>query len=79
MKRITTTIAFASMMIAGSAMADGFPTTKLQLWVTSLPTVPAGAEMHRDTTQVNIAALTLKPRQKTRIAQAPDIKIEQNI
>ena len=79
MKSITTAIAFASMMIAGSAMADGFPTTKLQLWVTSLPTVPAGAEMHRESVQVNIAALTLKPQQQTRIAQAKAIDINQNI
>ena len=77
MKSITTIFAFASMMIAGAAMADGFPTTKAQLWITSLPTVPAGAEMHRET-QVNIAAIALKPRDKTRIAQG-SIPIEQNI
>ena len=79
MKRITTTIAFTAMMMTGSAMADTFPTTKLQLWVTSLPTVPAGAEMHKQSVQVNIAAMTLKPRKQTRIAQADANHIDQKI
>jgi len=69
----------AALIISGSAMAGGFPCTKAQLWVTSLPTVHASAEMHRDTTQVNIATLTLKPRQKTNIAQASAISVEQSI
>ena len=75
MKHIATTIVLSSMMFAGTAKANGLPCTKLQLWVTSLPTVPAGAEMHRDDQQVNIAAITLKPRAKTRIAQGRDITI----
>lgn len=52
---------------------SGLPSTNLQLWVTSLPTVPAGAGMHRDHGQVNIAALPLRPAPKTHIAQRVDI------
>jgi len=63
MKQFTTIASFAAMIIAGSAMADNtFPCSKAQFWITSMPTVPAGAEMNRNNHQINIAATVLQPR-----------------
>ena len=64
MRNFATATTFAALIFAGTAtMADNtFPCGKAQFWITSLPTVPAGAEMHKSNYQVNIAAAVLQSR-----------------
>jgi len=78
-KATTTAATFAAMIFAGTAMANNtFPCSKTQFWITSMPTVPAGAETHKNNHQISIAAVTLKPRQKNKIAKASTVSVEQN-
>jgi len=63
MKHIATITTFAAMIFAGSSMADNaFPCSKAQFWITSMETVPAGAQMHRNNQQINVAERVLNKR-----------------
>jgi len=60
---IATATTFAAIIFAGTAMADNtFPCSKAQFWITSMSTVPAGADSHRNNHQINIASAVLQPR-----------------
>ncbi len=65
MKNVITATAFATMLLSGAAAADnGFPCTTAQFWISGIDTVPTGAEMHKRSAEIAIAAHVLKPRLK---------------
>ncbi len=64
MKTVITAV-IATALFAGSAVAEGtIPCTKVQFWITSMDTVTARDEMHRDNYQINIANTVLRSRSR---------------
>ncbi len=65
MKNVIAATAFTAILFSGVAFADnGLPCTKAQFWISNLDTVPTGAEMHKGSAEIAIAAHVLKPRLK---------------
>ena len=70
MKNIITVTTFATMMLSGVAFADNaLPCTKVQFWISGIDTVPVGAEMHKGSVKISIAAHVLKPQPSPKLAQ----------
>ncbi|OED43727.1 hypothetical protein AB833_03170 [Chromatiales bacterium (ex Bugula neritina AB1)] len=60
----------AAVLIAGTAAAQhDLPCSKAQLWITSLPTVPAATNAHQTDGNVNIANIVLDTRGPTILAR----------